>query len=250
MEHTSVYKPTELYEPAPKSVREYGYYDDMNVYSRGEMEDGYIIEDLLIDEPTFKVGLFAVLDGHGGTKVRDQLKEHLPKELKAQLLNSRATGSGGSIPDLLRTTFLNVNETIRRLPDIEDGSTACVALVVREFPKNTMSPSQMSEEKNCKIFLANVGDTRAILISEGDMCRRLTKDHKASDPEEQARIQKAGGNIFRNRVEGSLAITRAFGDFELSSSGVTAEPDVQDFPVSQQNRYCLLYTSPSPRDQA
>ena len=48
------------------------------------------------------------------------------------------------------------------------GSTACVAVVRREINHNVL-------------YVANVGDTRAVL-SKSDSPERLSKDHKASDP--------------------------------------------------------------------
>lgn len=38
--------------------------------------------------------------------------------------------------------------------------------------------------------------------------RRMTVDHKGSDPAEVKRIQDAGGLVVLNRVSGILAVTR------------------------------------------
>ena len=46
-------------------------------------------------------------------------------------------------------------------------------------------------------------------------CAFVPQDHKASDPEEVARIEKAGGFVLRKRVLGVLAVARSFGDFAL-----------------------------------
>jgi protein phosphatase PTC1 len=64
------------------------------------------------------------------------------------------------------------------------------------------------------IYLINLGDTRAVLGKKG-VATRLTVDHKASEVSEQERIVKSGGSIFRNRVGGSLAVTRALGDLDF-----------------------------------
>ena len=47
------------------------------------------------------------------------------------------------------------------------GSTACVAVVRREMAHNVL-------------YVANVGDTRAVL-NKSDQAQRLSKDHKATD---------------------------------------------------------------------
>ena len=49
-------------------------------------------------------------------------------------------------------------------------------------------------------------------------------DHKASDPQEQARVKQTGGTIMDGRVGGGLAITRALGDTAYKTFGVTAQP--------------------------
>ena len=64
------------------------------------------------------------------------------------------------------------------------------------------------------IFCANVGDSRAILSQNGKAID-LSYDHKASRPDEVARVKEFGGIIEFSRVEGKLAISRAFGDFEF-----------------------------------
>ena len=57
------------------------------------------------------------------------------------------------------------------------------------------------------IHAANVGDARAVLSctkkSRSDKALRLTRDHRAEDPEEIARIEAAGGFVLKNRVLGT-----------------------------------------------
>lgn len=48
------------------------------------------------------------------------------------------------------------------------GATACVGIVRREGNHNV-------------VYVANAGDTRAVLSKNGT-AERLSKDHKASDP--------------------------------------------------------------------
>jgi protein phosphatase PTC1 len=110
------------------------------------------------------------------------------------------------------------------------GSTACVCLIRTHGPKKYL-------------YAANCGDARAVLCKNG-RALRLTRvravsvlrfasvhpafpwclqDHKATDDEEKARIEAAGGFVLRNRVMGVLAVARSFGDFVLKKY-VTAEP--------------------------
>ena len=83
-------------------------------------------------------------------------------------------------------------------------------------------------------YTANLGDSRAVLMSEQcQKCYQITKDHKPSNPSEQKRILEAGGKIYQTTAvtelqenyydmitgplrvfPGRLATTRSFGDFE------------------------------------
>lgn len=61
------------------------------------------------------------------------------------------------------------------------------------------------------LHAANVGDAR-VVVSQNQTALRLSWDHRAEDPGEVERIEKAGGFVFRNRVLGILAVTRSLGD--------------------------------------
>jgi serine/threonine protein phosphatase PrpC len=66
--------------------------------------------------------------------------------------------------------------------------------------------------------VAFLGDSPAVVFvrdpSTGDIrARKLTRDHHAADPDEKARIEREGGHVaFNGRVDGSLMLSRAFGD--------------------------------------
>ena len=85
----------------------------------------------------------------------------------------------------------------------------------------------VEKEKSGKttLTIAHVGDSRVVLMTAGKAIR-MTRDHKGSDVEEQKRIISCGGTISKDRVGGSLAVTRAFGDFFYKKSGVTSEPEI------------------------
>merc|ERR1719181_2722738 len=94
------------------------------------------------------------------------------------------------------------------------GSTGCIAAV--DFSKR-------------EVVAANVGDSRAMLIREGRAIP-LTEDHKPEDPKERNRIMNAGGRVIKmgpcHRIDGSLNLSRAFGDFALKANR-SLPPDQQ-----------------------
>jgi len=62
------------------------------------------------------------------------------------------------------------------------------------------------------IYCANAGDSRSILVS-GNKVIALSEDHKPDCDEELKRIKKANHFVEDSRVDGNLALSRAFGDF-------------------------------------
>jgi hypothetical protein len=64
--------------------------------------------------------------------------------------------------------------------------------------------------KNNYLYLANVGDSMAVIFKNG-IATRLNQEHKTTLPSEFTRISKSGARIMNNRIEGRLNLTRAIG---------------------------------------
>ena len=90
--------------------------------------------------------------------------------------------------------------------------------------------------------IANVGDSRAVLIS-GRKAITLTEDHKPSAPAEHRRIASFGGTVTYNtgiaRVAGVLAVSRAFGNYTIRNL-IRADPDVTQRELTEQDHYLVL----------
>lgn len=177
---------------------------------RVEMEDAHTA---VIGLPSLKDwSFFAVFDGHAGAKASavcaEQLMEHIISSGDFQSLDLKAgtetTPSIEAIKSGIKTGFLNMDDKLRNMPEVlsgqdKSGSTAVGVII---------SPTH--------IFFANCGDSRAVLCSNGK-CAFSTTDHKPVNPVEKERIQKAGGSVMIQRVNGSLAVSRALGDFEYKN---------------------------------
>lgn len=95
------------------------------------------------------------------------------------------------------------------------------------------------------IYCANVGDSRTVLSKAGGAIN-LSLDHKASRPDEVARIENNNGLVQYGRV-GKLAITRAFGDFSykivygeegeppMRRNLITSEPEIRRYDFDPDN---------------
>lgn len=155
---------------------------------------------------------FAVFDGHAGARVSAYCAEKL---LEAIIGNDDFCTGGDKaaaadkpqhdgIETGIKTGFLRLDEQLRALPEVangedKSGSTAVCAMI---------SPTH--------VFFANCGDSRAAFARAGTVVLS-TFDHKPGNPGEKKRIQDAGGSVMIQRVNGSLAVSRALGDFEYKN---------------------------------
>jgi len=147
---------------------------------------------------------FAVFDGHAGARVSAYCAEKLLDAIISS--DELLSGSNGNelVSAGIRNGFLRLDDQLRELPEIaagedKSGSTAVCVLI---------SPQH--------IYLANCGDSRAVL-SRDKQVAVTTMDHKPTNPTEKERIQNAGGSVMIQRVNGSLAVSRALGDFEYKN---------------------------------
>lgn len=193
---------------------------------RPYMEDVDVIEEL-VPVDSRAVSIFGVLDGHGGQDCAVFVKEEFPSKL-VKLLRS-----GHTCAEALFRAFQEVDEEyIRHTYDSNAGSTANLAL----FDKYSR-----------RLFVANTGDTRAVLSRNGK-AMDLSFDRKASDAEEIARIVLAGGYVINNRVLGSLAVSRAFGDIPLKSNRnvLLVDPEITSLDLSRSashiNNFIVIAT--------
>lgn len=88
---------------------------------------------------------------------------------------------------------------------------------------------------------------RAVFCRSGSIAF-ATEDHKPFHPKERERITNAGGSVMIQRVNGSLAVSRAFGDYEYKSVPgltpcdqlVSPEPDVHVHPRQPGDEFLIL----------
>ena len=108
------------------------------------------------------------------------------------------------------------------------GSTACVAVVRMESGHRI-------------IYIANVGDTRAV-ISWNGVAEWMSVDHKCDDPGEKEWVRADGGIIMENWVGGQLAVSWAFGDYALKGEGVIANPYVRKHFIRPFDKHLVIAT--------
>ena len=182
---------------------------------RMEMEDADVCEtELEISNSCF----FGVFDGHAGSKVSQYCSENLWRNVMCCLSGGHTVDN---IKDAMYNGFLRLDDKLKENPiwakgEDHSGSTAIVVFI---------SPTH--------IIWANCGDSRSVFCKNCQLCF-ATDDHKPSNSQEKDRIEKAGGTVMMQRVNGTLAVSRALGDFDykrgidLKSTEqlVSPEPDL------------------------
>lgn len=185
--------------------------------------------------------LLELFDGHGGENVSCYLQKNYAKIYKKYLYETK-----NNIVDSFSMSFNHIDEDIKNQPNVENqGSTGTIIHIIRE--------------KNNRLFIfnANVGDSRASLISAKKIIR-LSQDHRTDDKDERKRVISEGGLIMNGRVNGELMLTRSFGDFDFKPNkknvkyinsdiirfrrGVICEPFVTQIEIDQSisNQFLFL----------
>ncbi|XP_075259381.1 protein phosphatase 1A-like [Convolutriloba macropyga] len=167
---------------------------------------------------------FAVYDGHAGAFVSNHcatnLLDVITKHDAFQNYDSDKHDDA-TIREVIRLGFLELDTLLRQTPTITNGE---------ESSGTTVSSCLLSPTK---IFFANCGDSRALICKKGNVAFS-TRDHKPHLDDEKNRIEAAGGSVIMMRVNGSLAVSRALGDFEYKDNAqmapveqlVSPEPEV------------------------
>jgi len=210
-----------------QSVREYAFKEEPNIGYRLQMEDMSRVVDKFAGDND-KI-LFNIFDGHGGYDVASYAKNRLP-ELLEKMLKENPNNSN-QMEHILINLFNEIDEEIKYSEDEHVGSTATVVFITRE--KDGMNHSKKV------LYCANVGDSRCVIINSLGV-KRISKDHKVSDPAETKRIISTGGVIFAGRIYGQLILSRALGDFSLKKHGVISTPYVSKNIITEKDKYVVL----------
>nr|KAJ0206906.1 hypothetical protein LSAT_V11C500275170 [Lactuca sativa] len=210
-----------------------------------DMEDYVFAQFKKVDDN--ELGLFAIFDGHLSHEVPDYLRSHLFENILNEARNTLFLHSiklyfidslhllfPSFQPDFwtetecaIRRAYRITDETIlEKAVDLgKGGSTAVTAILI-----------------NCKkLVVANVGDSRAVICKKG-VAKQLSIDHEPS--KEREVIEDRGGFVSTfpgdvPRVDGRLAVARAFGDKSLKEH-LSSEPDVFMEMIDDDTEFIIL----------
>nr|CBE67042.1 CG6036-PA [Drosophila atripex] len=191
---------------------------------RLEMEDTHAAA-IGINEAFPSWSYFGVFDGHAGKAIALQCADDLLNTIvKTDQFSKMQIELG------IRTGFLRLDDEMRKGVENTGGSTAICCFV---DPK--------------KFYFANCGDSRAVLCRNG-RAAFCTVDHKPTSAFEKDRIQRAGGSVMIKRVNGTLAVSRAMGDYDFKGDLtrgcceqlVSPEPDVTVLERLASDEFIIL----------
>jgi serine/threonine protein phosphatase PrpC len=192
------------------------------------------------DRVVVSVPVVAVFDGHGGKQIADALAARFADHVKAVIQTVHDTPT--DIHPALTRTFLEFDAELKSTVRGQSGATATVVILTPRW-----------------IHIAYLGDSPCFLVDQdsGRLLRKIEK-HDPTQEAEVQRIQAAGGWVEAAeeggdvaRVDGVLAIPRAFGDFEFkvhpasnhsnqSAMKVTAHPTVESWERPAKGILALL----------
>lgn len=195
---------------------------------RSGMEDSHSCILNVPSDP--ETSFFGIYDGHGGIQVSKFLQENLIGEI---ITKQSYLFKHGRITDAIRQGFINTDKLIKKTNTLNPkhvGSTANVVII-----------------RDDKIYCANTGDSRAVASIYGHAAP-LSFDHKPGNIEEKRRIEATGGWIRNNRVNGCLAVSRAFGDHTFKSNShqtidyqsVTCYPDITVKDITPEIEFIVI----------
>ena len=197
--------------------RSFSYQEDKNLKYRQSMEDiGVMLPDFI---PEKKYSLFGIFDGHGGNDVVKYIKNRLPEIIKTNITKNN---NYDSIENNLTSSFHKIDEELKFYDSEHTGSTATILL----FQDNI-------------VYCANVGDSTAFIVYD-NFIKKISIDHKCTDPKEEERILLSGGKITKNRVMGQLVLSRCLGDLYCKKYGVSNIPDISVNKLEGNVKYVVV----------
>ncbi|RLN28456.1 putative protein phosphatase 2C 77 [Panicum miliaceum] len=212
---------------------------------RHAMEDGYgVITDHAIEGGS-QLAFYGVYDGHGGRAAVDFVADKLGKNVVAALAAaSTASRQQSGLPSSSPTPTVE-----------EEDETEQVVAAIRAAYLTTDSEflsqgvrggacAATALVKDGDLYVANVGDCRAVLGSGGGVATALTSDHTAGREDGRRRIESSGGYVSCGsggvwRVQDCLAVSRAFGDASMKP-WVTCEPEVSRRRLTPDCRFLVV----------
>jgi len=149
----------------------------------------------------------------------------------------------------LSNSFLFSHEALKEIAEKQETFNVSMS--------GTTFTLALHDEKNEKLFISHVGDSRAIIAKRKNtkiVAKSLTNDHNMKDSREYARIMVAEGDIRQEGKQGplrfyckgtnypGLAISRSIGDSISKMYGVICKPDISEIDLTLDDLFVVVAT--------
>jgi|UniRef100_A0A6C0ITC8 serine/threonine protein phosphatase PrpC len=178
------------------------------------------------------INFIGVFDGHGGKTVSSFLKKQVPRHF-AKNKDTTIFTNTQTASKYLNKVFNDIAEKLeQKHPRAVNytGSTALCGLI-----------SKKPNDKKV-LWIANVGDSRAVLCNHKNEASQLSIDHKPNSLPEKKRIEQLGGKIKYDGCDwriNDLSLSRAFGDLE-SKPYITHLPQIFKYNINKGDKYIIF----------
>ncbi|EIE82758.1 hypothetical protein RO3G_07463 [Rhizopus delemar RA 99-880] len=153
-------------------------------------------------------------------KLNDMLTTHFTKELSRVM-------SEDTIVSAVRRTFLSLEQSLGTSPMIDKDSGASAV---------------MCYVSGTKLYVANVGDSLAVISRNNGQASEITQKHIPLNPSEVSRIRAAGGHVSNSGLlNNELNVSRSFGHFDLVPV-VNCNPFVSTIDLSENDEFVIMAT--------
>lgn len=171
------------------------------------------------------INFFGIYDGHGGSNVSRYLEANI---------SSYYTNKNFSYPfdnNYHYQVFQIVqNQLLKNTYGYSNGST-CLLNIMYKY------------NNEIHMNIVNLGDSRLTIVYSNWTSKQVTTDHKPDDPNEKSRLEKMGGEVYKDSESvfriGDLSLSRAFGDGD-NSPYISQKPDIFFKKITPQTKYIVM----------
>lgn len=211
--------------------------------------------------------LFGMFDGsevqNGGSKVSKHLQDFFAEHIAVELKRLR---KDEGVPAAVRRAFLSFNKELGAAvtPIPTKGEADSITVLPQSQRPSMISQSSAAfsgpylptvlgaDDRTAgaavclvylvgkRAFVANVGDSLAVLSKADGEANLLSVKHNAGDTSEIQRIRQAGGYVSRDGlVNDQLDVTRSVGYFHLTPL-IQAAPHVQVVDLTEEDEFIII----------
>jgi serine/threonine protein phosphatase PrpC len=171
------------------------------------------------------INLFGIYDGHGGAEISKFLSEEIPLHYCTK---SRTCPFKKKYHE---NVFNYLQDKILKKKEGQISGSTCLLNIMYKY------------ENELHFNTVNLGDSRLVVVYKSGYTKQITTDHKPEDIIEKTRIEKIGGEIYKDsegvfRV-GQLSLARAFGDGD-NAPYISQKPDIYYNKITNNTKYIIM----------